>query len=343
MHPRLSGVLVLAIVASAMATPAQASVQPSWGVLGFSSAHRGAPLGGLGQPAAPASQQAVAATVQQMTGLEPSAVTTADACGIAPPGFARCEAQVMILRTGRTVVRPHVGARKRLQHRASKRLARGSRRTGRHASIRGPAAGRNAGLLAAGLRHDLPGSERRRGGHDRDRHRLRRSNRRIGPRQLSRHVRTRVLHDRERMLQEGQSIGGAIAAAGHQQRLADGDFAGPRCGLGAVPALQHRARRGRHHIVERSAGGQRLGRLDGCRPDLQQLVGAVQLTARGQPHVPGDRDDRLDRRLGLRRDRAGQLPGGVYGRDRRRRNAPCQCNRRHRRTRVRRVRVGGRP
>ena len=111
MYSRLLRSVLLAMLLSAMATPAQASVRQSWSLLGFSAAHSGAPLGGLGQRSAAPSQQALAATLGQMTGLVPSQVTTTDACGAARPGFVRCDAQVMILRSTRTVVRPHVGAR----------------------------------------------------------------------------------------------------------------------------------------------------------------------------------------------------------------------------------------
>ena len=115
MHSRLLRSVLLATLLAAAATPAQASLRQSWSLLGFSAAHSGAPLGGLGQRAAAPSQQAVAATLGQMTGLAPSQVTTVDACGAARPGFVRCDAQVMILRSTRTVVRPHVGARRHQQ------------------------------------------------------------------------------------------------------------------------------------------------------------------------------------------------------------------------------------
>ncbi|HUO70553.1 MAG TPA: hypothetical protein VMU39_07235 [Solirubrobacteraceae bacterium] len=110
MHGRLLRAVSLATLMAAFATPAQASVAANWTVLSFSAGRSGAPLGGLGQRSAAPTSQALAATVGQMTGLAPSQVTTVDACGAARPGHVRCDAQVMILRSTRALVRPHLGA-----------------------------------------------------------------------------------------------------------------------------------------------------------------------------------------------------------------------------------------
>jgi hypothetical protein len=56
----------------------------------------------------PATEQAIAGVLAQSTGLAPSQVTTAAECGAARPGYARCDAEALVLRSGHARVRPNV-------------------------------------------------------------------------------------------------------------------------------------------------------------------------------------------------------------------------------------------
>ncbi len=51
---------------------------------------------------------AIASALSQSTGLAPSQVTSEAACPPAPAGFARCDAQALVLRSNHARVRPHV-------------------------------------------------------------------------------------------------------------------------------------------------------------------------------------------------------------------------------------------
>lgn len=61
-----------------------------------------------GNRAQPATEQAIAGVLAQSTGLAPSQVTTAAECGPARPGYARCDAEALVLRSGHARVRPNV-------------------------------------------------------------------------------------------------------------------------------------------------------------------------------------------------------------------------------------------
>ncbi len=54
------------------------------------------------------SRQAIASALSQSTGLAPSQVTSQDVCGPARPGFATCDAEVLVLRSNHARVRPNV-------------------------------------------------------------------------------------------------------------------------------------------------------------------------------------------------------------------------------------------
>ncbi len=60
---------------------------------------------------APSSAKAIAGVLVRSTGLTPSQVTVRDLCAPAPPGFERCAAQMLILRSTGAPVRPHPGSR----------------------------------------------------------------------------------------------------------------------------------------------------------------------------------------------------------------------------------------
>ena len=51
--------------------------------------------------------RALSAALEQTAGLSPSQVTAEDVCSAAPPGFARCAAQALVLRSNHALVRPH--------------------------------------------------------------------------------------------------------------------------------------------------------------------------------------------------------------------------------------------
>ena len=61
-----------------------------------------------GIPSAVASQQAVAGSLAQVTGLTPPEVTTANVCPAPAPGVAQCAAQAVVLRSSHARVHPHV-------------------------------------------------------------------------------------------------------------------------------------------------------------------------------------------------------------------------------------------
>ncbi len=64
--------------------------------------------GGPGVRSAPPTSQAVSGTLAQTTGLSPSQVTTQDVCPPAAPGYARCVAKTLVLRSDHARVHPHV-------------------------------------------------------------------------------------------------------------------------------------------------------------------------------------------------------------------------------------------
>ena len=83
------------------------------------------------------------------------------------------------------------------------------------------------------------------GGQDRrDRRRVRRPERRERPEHLSQQLRATRVHDRQRLLHEGEPERRDEPASGGEHRLVVGDHARPRDGLGDLPELPHPARRG---------------------------------------------------------------------------------------------------
>jgi hypothetical protein len=61
-----------------------------------------------GDRAEPATEQAIAGVLSQSTGMAPSQVTSESACGPARPGYARCDAEALVLRSDHARVRPNV-------------------------------------------------------------------------------------------------------------------------------------------------------------------------------------------------------------------------------------------
>ena len=92
--------LLLLLAVSALASPGEADAR-SQGPAGGSS--EAAARGSLA-----ASEQAVAGVLEQSTGLAPSQVTSEPACSPAGPGFAHCDAEALVLRSGHARVRPNV-------------------------------------------------------------------------------------------------------------------------------------------------------------------------------------------------------------------------------------------
>ena len=176
-----------------------------------------------GIPSAAASPQAVAGELAQVTGLTPSQVAAANVCPTPSPGTAQCLAQAVVLRSTHARVHPHVHARATFtqvfpRHRSGQAGASGAT-TGTPATgaTAPPTASTPAYLQQA---YDLTylSQTARRIGHRRDRRRLRRSERRVRPRALPQQLRAAGVHDRERVLQEGQrERAGDTAAVGRSR------------------------------------------------------------------------------------------------------------------------------
>jgi hypothetical protein len=75
---------------------------------GAADARSHVPWIGLGVRSQPATEQAIAGVLSQATGLAPSQVTSAAACGPARPGYAQCDAEALVLRSNHARVRPNV-------------------------------------------------------------------------------------------------------------------------------------------------------------------------------------------------------------------------------------------
>src|SRR5215831_12124471 len=67
-----------------------------------------APTAVAGVRSQAASAQAIASALSESTGLAPSQVTSQPACPPAQPGFARCAAEALVLRSTHTRVHPRV-------------------------------------------------------------------------------------------------------------------------------------------------------------------------------------------------------------------------------------------
>ena len=141
-------------------------------------------------------------------GVPLSQVTAVNVCGAPQPGHAACAAQKLVLRSSHRLVHPHVtphptftqvfprhrsGARARRRSAGLDVLQPGERPRGGHAR-----------LPPAGLRPHLPVADRRGLGHGGDRRRLRRPQRPGRPGHLPQHLRPAAVHDRQRLLHQGQ-------------------------------------------------------------------------------------------------------------------------------------------
>ena len=95
-------------IGHAVALPARASAASGRPPIGLGQA----PSNGGGTPAgmhsAPPTGQALAGTLDQMTGLTPAQVQLQDVCPAVAPGLARCAAQALILHSTHRLVRPDV-------------------------------------------------------------------------------------------------------------------------------------------------------------------------------------------------------------------------------------------
>ena len=136
-----------------------------------------------GMRSAPPTAQALAGTLDQMTGLTTGQVQLRDVCPAVAPGLARCAAQALILPNHPPVVRPDV-ARTRPLALGPRSATAGGRE--RRVGARGqPAGGRHAGVPPAGVRPLLAVSDGRARRHGRDRRRVRRPDRGVRPRARS--------------------------------------------------------------------------------------------------------------------------------------------------------------
>ena len=164
----------------------------------------GAPSQAAGAGSRAATEQAIAGVLAESTGLNPSQVTSESECPSAGPGFARCDAEALVLRSGHAHVRPNVhGGPTFTQVFPHGRRGIPSARPADASGAAPPEPG-HPGLAATGLRPDLPLADRRRWGHGGDRRRRRGPERRGGLGSVPERVRIAGVHDRERLLQAGQ-------------------------------------------------------------------------------------------------------------------------------------------
>ena len=112
-----------------------------------------------------ASEQAVAGVLSEATGLAPSQVTSTAACPPAGPGFARCDAQALVLRSDHARVRPdvHGGATFTQVFPAGARGIRSARPAGASSGVTPPQPGTPAWLQQA---YDLTYLSQTAGGGD---------------------------------------------------------------------------------------------------------------------------------------------------------------------------------
>ena len=113
--------------------------------------------------------------------------------------------------------------------------------------------GLGAGRPAQGVQPRLRRGDPRRRPDRRTRRRLRRPDDRVRPQHVPRVLRPSAVHDRERLLPQGEPGWGAGELSAHcESRLGAGNRARHRDGVGDLPEVPHPARRGE------------LGRRDGC-------------------------------------------------------------------------------
>ena len=180
------------------------------------------------------------------------------------------------------------------------------------------------GFSPADLRsaYGLPGAGGD-GQDDRDHDRLRRSAGRGGPRDLPQPLRARALHHRQWLLQKAQPGRRSRQLPGTQNGLGAGDLARPRHGLGGLPELSHRPRRGRQQSIRRHGrcrGPRRRTGRDGDQRQLGQPRGLRRGGRRPSFRAPRDPGPLRHRGFGLRR----RIPRRVARRDRGRRHQPVQ-------------------
>ena len=105
----LVSLLALAMaIAGAVAVPARASAASGRPPIGPGQTPNSGSATPVGMRSAPPTGQALAGTLDQMTGLTPAQVQLQDVCPAVAPGLARCAAQALILHSNHRLVRPDV-------------------------------------------------------------------------------------------------------------------------------------------------------------------------------------------------------------------------------------------
>ena len=227
-----------------------AAITPAAAAAGFNLRQLPGAAGGhhaAGLRASTPSASALSGSLEQTTGLTPSQVAAQDVCATARPGQAQCASQVIVQRSDRRLVHPHVHAHPTFTQvfprgrpaRDSAAPAAGTTSS----SASPPGAGTPAYLQQA---YDLTYLSQTDGGSDT----VAIVDAGDDPTAESDLATYRAnfglpaCTHRQRLFSQGQPIGPELAAARPGLGLARGGVAGPRRGLGAVPQLPHPVRRG---------------------------------------------------------------------------------------------------
>ena len=307
---RATRALILALVlACASGTPALAAPGPAVNLHQAMSAGLATPDGLPGQPTAAPSAQALSSSLAQATGEAPAEVTTQDSCPAAAPGQVACDAQVLVLRANRRLVRP------RLTHdRAAKVQTAADDVTPASSPATSPPSPDTPAYLQQAYDLTLPVPDRRGGRHGGDRRRVRRPDRRVGPRHVPRDVRAAGVHDRQRLLREGQRERASLAAARGNTRLGgrgvrSTSTPSPRC---ARTATSCSSRRSTSQLDRPRPAVQTRGHASA--PSRSPTAGRRSRAPSSRARAPSPaRRRRRDRRLRLHRHRLRRIPGRLPG------------------------------
>ena len=322
-------------IAHAVAVPARASAASGRPPIGLGQTPNSGTAAGM--RSAPPTGQALAGTLDQMTGLTPAQVQLQDVCPAVAPGLARCAAQALILQSTHRLVRPDVARTRPLA--LGPRSAQPAAASAATApAVSQPAAGTPAYLQQA---YDLAYLSQTGGRGDTvaivDAYDDPNAESDLGtfphappawrpaPPPTAAFARSTRAAPRRR--------------SRPATRMGGGDLARPRRRLGALPELPHPPRRGHLDDVDRH-GHRDADRGQAGRPaGLGQLVGVVERASGRDLHAAGRRRRRCHRRprLSGRRDR--QLSGGLRRGHRRRGHVAQRRQQRPGRSWLRGVRV----
>ncbi|MGZ4216033.1 MAG: hypothetical protein ACXVXL_23515 [Solirubrobacteraceae bacterium] len=151
-------VVLVGSIAQAVAVPARARAASEKPPISLGQTTN---IGGgarAGVRSAPPTGQALAGTLDQMTGLTPAQVQLQDVCPAVAPGMARCAAQALILQSTHKLVRPDVAHTRPLTLGPQSAQPAGERRV--RAGCQ-PTGSRHPRISPAGIRPCLAVSDRR--------------------------------------------------------------------------------------------------------------------------------------------------------------------------------------